>query len=198
VSEFINKDLTTWGPHIESLSSASSPSPPPSPPALLFSALATTRAAAGGFANQYALEHDKNIELARAAHKIGTKAYVLISSGGADAKSWMPYLRMKGEIDQHVQDIGFEHTVILRPGLIIGNREESRLAESVLRAVALGLGKINSRWLKDSWAVEAEVIAKAAVAAGLKAAKGEVKEKVWIVGQREIIRLGRTEWKGLS
>ncbi|KIW68448.1 hypothetical protein PV04_04391 [Phialophora macrospora] len=190
VSEFINKDLATWGPHIESL--------PPPPPAVLFSALATTRVAAGGYANQYKLEHDKNIELARAAHKIGTKSYVLISSGGADPKSWMSYLRMKGEIDQHVQDIGFEHTVILRPGLIIGAREESRLAESVFRAVALGLGKINSRLFKDSWAVEAEVIAKAAVVAGLKAARGEVKEKVWIVGQQEILKLGKTEWKGLS
>lgn len=104
---------------------------------------------------------------------------------------------MKGEIDEDVKEIGFEHTIILRPGLILGNREESRPAEAVLRMVANCLGKINSHWLKDSWAVEADVIAKAAVAAGLKAAKGEVKDKVWLIDQQEVIKLGRTEWKNL-
>jgi uncharacterized protein YbjT (DUF2867 family) len=167
------------------------------PPLVLFSALATTRAAAGGFDKQYQIEHDKNIELAKAARKVGTKTYVLISSGGANPKSSMGYLRMKGEIDEHIKEIGFEHTIILRPGLIFGDREESRPAEAVLRMVANGLGKINSHWLKDTWALEADVIAKAAVAAGLKAAKGEVKDKVWLIDQQEIIKLGKTEWKNL-
>jgi hypothetical protein len=39
-----------------------------------------------------------------------------------------------------------------------------------------------------------EVIARAAVSAGLKASEGKG-EKVWDVGQSEIVRLGRTEWK---
>ena len=102
---------------------------------------------------------------------------------------------MKGDIDEHIQEIGFEHTIIVRPGLMFGDREESRPAEAVLRMVANGLGKINSHWLKDTWAQEADVVAKAAVAAGLKAAKGQVKDKVWLIEQEEIIKLGRTEWE---
>lgn len=184
-TEFINKDLTTWAPHIESISPS---------PSILFSALATNRAAAGGLAKQYQFDHDNNLELAKAAHKAGTKTYVLISSGGADPKSWMPYMRMKGDLDEHVQEIGFEHTIILRPGLLFGDREEGRWVESAFRLIANSLGKISSH-LKDSWSVDADVVAKAAVAAGLKASKGEVNQNVWILDHQEIVNLGKTEWE---
>jgi len=163
----------------------------------LFSALATTRGAAGSFAAQYKLEHDLNIELARAAKAAGTKVYVLISALSASSKSWVAYSKMKGEIEEHIIELGFEHTVILRPGLIAGNREESRPAEAVVRKLAGLLGKISTPYLKDPWAQDADVIAKAAVSAGLKAANGEAPAKVWELGAADIIRLGRKEWKDL-
>ena len=163
----------------------------------MFSALATTRAAAGGFDNQYKLEHDLNVELAKAAKDAGTKTYVLISSGGANPKSMVSYSKMKGEIEEHVKEIGFEHTIVLRPGLILGNREESRPLEAVFRSIAKGLGHLHSS-LKNSWAQDADVIAKAAIAAAAKAEKGEVKDKFWILGQQDIIRLGSTEWNASS
>ena len=67
----------------------SSLSPPPS---VLFYALATTRAAAGGFDEQYKLEHELNTELAKAAKEAGIKTYVLTSSAGAQSKFlfWIP------------------------------------------------------------------------------------------------------------
>jgi len=185
ITTHIDKDTATWVPHMSSLS------PPPS---ILFSALATTRAAAGGFDKQYKLEHDLNVELAKAAKAAGTKVYVLISSNGAHVGSRIPYARMKGEIEDHIKELGFEHMVILRPGLIAGNREESRTGEAVIRKIAAGLGMISTH-LKDPWAQEAEVIGKAAVTAGLKALDGQAPEKVWILYGSDIIRLGRTEWK---
>jgi uncharacterized protein YbjT (DUF2867 family) len=166
-------------------------------PSVLFCGLATTRAAAGGFENQYKLEHDLNIELAKAAKQAGTKIYVLISSGGASPTSMFPYLKIKGEIEEHVKEIGFEHTIILRPGLIFGSREESRPTEAVFRLVAGGLGRLHSS-LKDSWTQDASTIANAAISAAIKAKKGEVKDKVWILELKDIIRLGVKEWKGSS
>ena len=106
----------------------------------------------------------------------------------------MAYPKMKGEIEEHIKELGFDQTVILRPGLIAGNREESRMVEGVVRKLAAGLGMISTH-LKDPWAQEAEVIGKAAVSAGLKALDGEAPEKVWILSGSDIIRLGRTEWK---
>ena len=185
VNEVVNKDTSTWSSSVLSLS------PPPS---ILFSSLATTRAAAGGFDQQYQLEHNLNIELAQAAKQAGTKTYVLISSAGADSKSFFGYPKMKGEIEEHIKEVGFDHTKNYGPGLIGGVREESRPTEAVLRKIAAGMGAVHNS-LKDVWAQDADVIARAAVSAALKAENGEIRDKVWIVDQKDIVRLGRTEWK---
>lgn len=79
-------------------------------------------------------------------------------------------------------------------GLIVGERGETRVAEAVLRKIAGAAGSVSNK-LKDFWAQDSEVIARAAVKAGLeglKEAGGE--EKVKILGQADIVRLGRTEW----
>lgn len=162
-------------------------------PNIFFSAFGTTKGAAGGFDNQYKIEHGLNVELARAARDAGSKVYVLISSSGANKNSSIPYSRMKGEIEEDVKALGFERTVILRPGLIGGQREESRPLEAAIRFVAAGVGKVHSS-LKDSWAQDADVIGEAAVNAGLKALAGDVpagSEKVWLLYGSDIIRHGQ-------
>lgn len=107
----------------------------------------------------------------------------------------MAYIRMKGELEDAVTALGFEHTVIVRPGLIVGDRSESRPAEWAIRKVAGGARMVGN-WAFDSWAQDCDVIAKSAVAAGLKALEGkEEVPRVWVVGMADIVRLGRTEWK---
>jgi uncharacterized protein YbjT (DUF2867 family) len=102
--------------------------------------------------------------------------------------------RRKGELEDAVSALGFDHVVILRPGLIVGNRNESRFAEMILRKTAVAMGSVSGNRLKDFWAQDAEVIAKAAVRAGLDCLDGK-QEKVKILGQADIVRMGRTEWK---
>jgi uncharacterized protein YbjT (DUF2867 family) len=97
---------------------------------------------------------------------------------------------MKGELEDRIKSLNFTHTVILKPGLIMGARDEMRWAESAFRALAIGLGKIHPV-LKDSWAEEASVIGKAAVVAGLRCVEGEREAGLWVVGHAEIARLGR-------
>jgi uncharacterized protein YbjT (DUF2867 family) len=105
------------------------------------------------------------------------------------------YVKMKGEIEEHIKELDFDHTIIVQPGLLVGHREQSRGAEGVLRALATGMGKV-SNVLKDFWAQDAEVVARASISAALKAEVGEIKERVIVIGQKDIVRLGRTEWKG--
>ena len=157
--------------------------------------MATTKANAGSFDKQYALEHDLVLEIAKAAKKAGTTTYVLISGTGASPTAMFAYPKMKGEIEEHIKELAFEHTIIVRPGLIAGERVERRAAEAAIRKLAAGLGHVSTTWLKDGWAQDADVIARASVAAALKAEKGEIKDKVTILTQSEIIRYGRTEWK---
>jgi uncharacterized protein YbjT (DUF2867 family) len=133
------------------------------------------------------------VELAKTARDAGTKVYVLISSSGASTTSNFAYTKMKGEIEEDIKALGFERTVILRPGLIAGQREESRPMEAAARFVAGAFGRLHSS-LKDGWAQEADVIGKAAVNTGLKALNGDVpagSEKVWVLHGSDIIKYGK-------
>lgn len=182
---------------IEATDNAEWPSKFPSSakPSIFLSGLGTTRAQAGSVEAQRKIDYDLNLALAKAAAEAGVKTYVLISSGGASSSSPFAYPKMKGQLEEEVQKLGFEHTVILRPGLIVGTRDDSRPTEAALRFVATAFGKVNSKWLKDTWAQDATVIGRAAVNAGLQCADGKRTEKgTWIVGQADIVRLGRTEW----
>lgn len=49
------------------------------------------------------------------------------------------YPKMKGELEERVKALGFQRTVILQPGLLIGAREESRTAEGIAQSLFKGL-----------------------------------------------------------
>ncbi|GAM82285.1 hypothetical protein ANO11243_002640 [Dothideomycetidae sp. 11243] len=190
-----NSDSSRWKDQLSSQLSRSSAGG-----AVFFSALGTTRAKAGGLEAQRKIDHDLPVSLATglAADKHQErKVFVLISSAGASTSSLFPYSRMKGDTEAAVEALeGLAHVVILRPGLIVGTRrqEDSRPTEYVARCVANFMGKVLGNWGKDFWAQDAEVIARAAVSAGVRCAEGGVKERVWVLGQSDIVRLGRTEW----
>lgn len=103
---------------------------------------------------------------------------------------------MKAELEEAVKELGFPHTVILKPGLLMGERNDSRPAEAVVRFVAKGMKKIGGAALTDWWAQDADVIAKAAASAGLACAGGKREKGLWVLEQSEIVRLGRKEWEG--
>ena len=104
---------------------------------------------------------------------------------------------MKGELDEAVKGIGFGRSVIiLKPGLLVGEREDSRPGEFAARRVAGFLGWVSGGKLMDGWAQDAGTVARAAVRAALEAVEdGQGKGGVRILGQSEIVRLGKVEWK---
>jgi hypothetical protein len=198
VSAFTRRKLPSESPKLSSIEVTESetwPSHFPKSASIFLSALGTTRAQAGGVEKQRKIDLDLNLALAKAAKESGVQTYVLISSAGTSSTSMMPYSKMKGELEDSVKEIGFKHTVILRPGLIVGQREDSRPPEFALRKVADFFGAVSGNRLKDFWAQDAEVIARAAVHAGLECLDGKKEEGVWEIGQADIVRLGRTEWK---
>ncbi|KAH0291800.1 NAD dependent epimerase/dehydratase family protein-like protein, partial [Aureobasidium sp. EXF-3399] len=181
VHPLVSSDSSTWASLYPKASS------------IFFSALGTTRGAAGGVANQRKIDYDLNLELAKAAKEHGATTCVIVSSGGANPTSMLAYPKMKGELEEAVKQLGFEHTVILRPGLIVGQREDSRPPEFAFRKIATWAGMVSDS-LKDFWAQDADVIAKAAVSAALQCHDGKVQQKVWMLNQSDIVRLGKTEW----
>jgi uncharacterized protein YbjT (DUF2867 family) len=183
----ISSDTSSWASTVSS-----------QPTTTFFSALGTTRADAGSIAAQREIDYDLNLSLAKAAKEAGVRTYVLISSVGANSKSWTPYSAMKGQLEEDVATLGFEKCVILRPGLIVGDRERRRWNEQPLHRLANMLGSLRPG-LKDAWAQDAGTIARAAVRAGTeegvwegrKTVEGKNGGKVWTMGQGEIVELGK-------
>jgi uncharacterized protein YbjT (DUF2867 family) len=91
------------------------------------------------------------------AKEQGFKRVLVISSLGADAGASNFYLRTKGRMEEAVLASGLE-SVILRPSMILGPREEQRFLESLGK----GLFKIFKPFIPKRYrGVEAEDIAKA-------------------------------------
>ena len=103
-------------------------------------ALGTTMARAGSRAAFHRVDHDLPLSFARAAHEHGAQAFCLVSSIGASPASRFFYARTKGETERDIQYVGFACLTILRPMIIEGDREENRIAESIVLNLAKGLG----------------------------------------------------------
>jgi len=78
---------------------------------------------------------DKGFALtaAREARDRNVSHFALVSSTGADPSSMFFYLRCKGETEQALIAMHFPFTTILRPGLLIAEREEMRWGEVLFR-----------------------------------------------------------------
>jgi len=106
---------------------------------VLFSALGTTRRTAGSARAQFAIDHDLNLAIAEAAALRGVPAYVLVSAAGASPSSPIFYSRMKGQLERAVARLAFESIRILKPGLLDGERSESRPGEGLARGLLRAL-----------------------------------------------------------
>jgi uncharacterized protein YbjT (DUF2867 family) len=86
------------------------------------------------------VDHDHPLAVAQLALRHGAKAYALNSALGADANSRVFYSRTKGELERDLQTLGYPSLTFVRPGLIGGERQESRLGEQI--------GVTVSQWLR--------------------------------------------------
>jgi uncharacterized protein YbjT (DUF2867 family) len=98
---------------------------------LLFSCLGTTRKQAGSIAAQRRVDLDYQFKAAQLAADHGVCHYLLVSASGANADSNNPYLKMKGELEEKIQKLSFKRISIFQPSLLLGHREELRLAEKL-------------------------------------------------------------------
>ena len=91
----------------------------------VLNAVGTTRGAVGGIQNQWKIDHDLCVENAKAAKEVGVKTYVFISSAGTRGllSRYVPYSKMKIGVEDAIKELDFEHAIILRPGIILGERE---------------------------------------------------------------------------
>lgn len=99
-----------------------------------FCALGTTMATAGSKDAFYHVDHDLVLEFAQKVKDAGAKMFVLVSSVGADANSSNYYLKVKGQTEEGLKEVGFESLIILRPSMLLGERKEFRFGELIGKA----------------------------------------------------------------
>lgn len=108
-------------------------------------ALGTTIKVAGSQGAFYRVDHDLPLQVARLALRHGARSYALNSALGASAASRVFYSRTKGELERDLRTLGYASLTLVRPGLIGGDRAESRPAERLAIAVTRGLEPVLPR-----------------------------------------------------
>lgn len=142
-------------------------------PNVLINALGTTWKKAGQDETAFcAIDQDLVLETARNAYRIGVRRMVSISSIGADPASKNFYLKVKGEVERDLAQIGFGRLDILRPGLLRGRRGNDRRFAERLGIIASPMMDIFLRGkLRRYRACRDTDLARAAL--GLAMCKGE-------------------------
>jgi uncharacterized protein YbjT (DUF2867 family) len=96
---------------------------------VLFSSLGTTIRKAGSQEAQYKIDYTYQFETAKMAAGAGTATYVLVSAANSDPASRIFYSRIKGELERDIRELPFSRIRIIRPGILDGDRKESRPME---------------------------------------------------------------------
>ena len=112
----------------------------------LFITLGTTQKNAPNKNEYYQIDHDYPVLASSIALAQGTKSVFIVTAVGADANSNFGYVKTKGEVERDIIALGFEHTHIFRPSMIMGNRKESRSFEKVI----IGFFKLINPLLRGS------------------------------------------------
>jgi uncharacterized protein YbjT (DUF2867 family) len=100
-----------------------------------FCCLGTTLKRAGSEKAFRQVDCDFVLSFARAARAAGAQRFVIVTSAGASTTSKHFYLRVKGEVEQALEGMGFPSLDILQPGPILGFRKELRPLELLTIAV---------------------------------------------------------------
>ena len=126
--------------------------------------LGTTMAAAGSKDAFRRVDHDYPLQVAQLARRHGARVSALNSALGANARSPIFYNRVKGELEDALAALDYPSLVLVRPGLIDGQRERPRAGEGR----ALAVSRLLRPLLPKKWRPSrAERIADALVDAAL-------------------------------
>ncbi|MGC4008588.1 MAG: oxidoreductase [Pseudomonas sp.] len=145
----------------------------------VFCCLGTTLKEAGSEEAFRSVDYDLPLALGERGLALGARHYIVVSALGADSKSSIFYSRTKGELEDALRQQGWQQLTIARPSLLLGQREEVRLAELLAAPFSRILpGKLHG--------IEAIALARALWRLALEPGKG-----VRVVESDELRKLGK-------
>jgi uncharacterized protein YbjT (DUF2867 family) len=138
----------------------------------IFICLGTTNAATPDREMYYKIDVQYPVDIATIAKRNGAQRLCLVTAIGASPKSGQWYLRLKGEVEARIIQVGCASTALFRPSLIDGRTANARLKEKLALAAIkfcsfLFVGK-SRRFLPLS----GELIAQAMIATAKNARPG--------------------------
>lgn len=103
---------------------------------VVFCSLGTTMKKIKGNKDAYRkIDFDIQVNMARFCKMTGCEKFILVSSVGANSKSSNFYLKLKGETEDAVKEVGLKSIHIMQPSILLGKRNESRLGEQIGKSV---------------------------------------------------------------
>lgn len=139
---------------------------------VVFCSIGTTRKKVKGDLEAYRkIDFDIPVNLARFCKLTGCGKFILVSTLGANSKSRNFYLKLKGEVEDAVAAMDLPSVHFMRPSMLLGERDETRMGETIGKTLMNSLSFIIPARYKP---VHAKNVAKAMLAAGKSDARGVI------------------------
>ncbi|MGE7948799.1 NAD(P)H-binding protein [Lysinibacillus sp. NPDC093688] len=151
----------------------------------LYCCLGTTIKKAGSREEFEKVDFEYPLTIASLAKKRGIPHTLVITAMGANEKSPFYYNRVKGKLEHDLMELGLQRLSIIRPSLLIGEREEFRLGEKAGEKVLKLAKPLLVGPLMRSRAIEASQVAKAMIVIALYGDK----QPVTIYPSQELAKL---------
>jgi uncharacterized protein YbjT (DUF2867 family) len=154
----------------------------------VYCCLGTTIKKAGNKENFKKVDYQYPLNLANISLKHGAGQFLLVSSMGADPKSFFFYNRIKGELEQELGTLPFRSILVFRPSLLLGDRSEHRAGEKFAQWILPLFSPLMRGPLEKYRAIRAADVAAAMLSAGKRGLRG-----VHIFNSEEV-----KKWSGLA
>ena len=132
-------------------------------PQVGFICLGTTLKQAGSKENLRKVDVELVTKVARQMKMIGVKRLAVVSSLGANGQSRSHYLACKGQMESNIEKLGFDELVFVRPGPLVGQREQPRGDEKLVQSLLKILRPLMIGKLSNFVPIAADDVAKAMI-----------------------------------
>ena len=129
----------------------------------IFCCLGTTIAKAGSQEAFRKVDIEYPATAARLGAENGAEQFLVVSAYGADPSSRIFYNRAKGEMEAEVRRAPLRAVWILRPSLLIGDREETRVGERIAELLLRPISPLLLGPLRRLRPIEASTVARVMV-----------------------------------
>lgn len=130
---------------------------------VVFCALGTTIKTAGSQEAFARVDYTYVLNFAEIARKNNVKQFILVSSLGVSESAGNFYLTVKRDVENALKKMHFHSLIIVRPSMLLGERNEFRFGESIGKFFMNALGFLFIGKLKKYKGIHAKVVAQAMI-----------------------------------